>query len=387
MPLLCHYVTAILVTLPRTFLIRLVILPITLFYTFRAATQLDLAAGYGDGRLAYLNQNLVVRWYFLHLLPWHSFSGRQVVMTAIAIRAVICTFQWIPYQRIDKSRSVSSTYSQILLDATDLSLNFRGIGWSWSRLPSAPAESRPSLTFFLHTLGSFFFHFVLGDVAHRFVQLFGPSTINTPVGGSIFDPSLPPLHRYSYSTLITFVVGFIIYASMQAWYQFFALFSFIFLSHSPSQWPPLFDHPWLATSVSQFWSRRWHQLFNDLFLSFGGNIFALLMGRVGRVLGAFFVSGVFHAFGLWGLGQGGESFKVIGFFMIMAVGILLENSWKFFTGSRVDGFFGRVWTFVWLLGWGNILVDAWTTKGLIGSVFFPDEFRPSKYILSMWIKS
>ena len=61
-PLLCCYVTAILVTLPRTFLVRLAILPITLFYAFRASTQLDIAAGYGDdGRLAYLNQALVVR--------------------------------------------------------------------------------------------------------------------------------------------------------------------------------------------------------------------------------------------------------------------------------------------------------------------------------------
>ena len=61
-PLVCYYVTAILVTLPRTFLVRLAILPITLFYAFRASTQLDIAAGYGDdGRLAYLNQAFVVR--------------------------------------------------------------------------------------------------------------------------------------------------------------------------------------------------------------------------------------------------------------------------------------------------------------------------------------
>ena len=60
-PLLCYYLTAILVILPRTFPIRLAVLPITLFYAFRASTQLDLAAGYGDdGRLAYLNQLLVV---------------------------------------------------------------------------------------------------------------------------------------------------------------------------------------------------------------------------------------------------------------------------------------------------------------------------------------
>ena len=308
-------------------------------------------------------------------------------MTAIAIRAIIWSFERIPYKRIDRSRNVSSTYFQILLDAIDLSVNLRGIGWSWSRLPIPPTESRPSLTFFLRTLVSSLFHLVLLDVTHRLLQLFGPNTIDSPVGGSIFDPSLSPLHRYSFSTLITFTVGFMIYASMQVIYQLFSLFSIILLSHSSSQWPPLFDHPWLATSLSQFWARRWHQLFTHIFVSFGGNTLALFMGRIGRVLGAFFVSGLLHAFGLWGLGQGGEFIKVIGFFMFMAVGILLEYSWKFFTGSRVDGFFGRVWTFVWLLGWGNILVDAWSTKGLIGSVFFPDGFRPSDYILSMLIKS
>jgi hypothetical protein len=181
--------------------------------------------------------------------------------------------------------------------------------------------------------------------------------------------------------------GFTIYAAIQAMYQFSALFSLIFFRHSPSQWPPLFDHPWFATSLSQFWSRRWHQLFKDIFVSFGGDTLALLMGRAGRVLGAFFVSGVLHTFGLWAMGRGGEFLKVTGFFMMMAIGILLEYSWKKLTGSRVDGFLGRVWTFIWLLGWGNILVDAWSTKGLIGSYFFPDGYRPSDFILSMWIKS
>ena len=308
-------------------------------------------------------------------------------MTVLAIRAIIWTFQRIPYQRIYRSRNVSLTYSQKLLDAADLSLNLRGIGWSWSRLPNVPSESRPTFTFFLHTLVSFLFHVVMVDVTHRFVQLFGPDTINSPEGGSIFDPSLPPLHRYSRSTLITFISGLTIYAAIQAFYQFFALFFLIFLRHSPSQWPPLFDHPWFATSLSEFWSKRWHQLFRDVFVSFGGDTLALLMGRVGHVLGAFFVSGVLHAVGLWGMGRGGEFLKVTGFFMIMAVGILLEYSWKNFTGSRVDGFFGRVWTSVWLLGWGNILVDAWSMKGLTGSVFFPAGYRPSDYILSMWIKS
>ena len=67
-PLLCYYLTAILVILPRTFLLRLAILPITLFYTFRASIQLDITAGCGgDPRLIYLNQNFLVRNNFLAL--------------------------------------------------------------------------------------------------------------------------------------------------------------------------------------------------------------------------------------------------------------------------------------------------------------------------------
>ena len=305
-------------------------------------------------------------------------------MAVLAIRAIIWTFQRKPYQRIHRYRSRfnTSTYFQVLLDAADLCWNFRGIGWSWSRLPNH-LEPPSSLTF---TFLSFLFHVILTDVAHRLVQIFGPDTLGSVVGGTIFDPSLPPLHRYSRSTIITLISGFTIYASIQTTYLFFALFSRVVLCHSPSQWPPLFNHPWLSTSVSQFWSNGWHQLHRDVFISFGANPLIPFMGRVGGVLGAFFLSGVLHTLGLWGMGRGGEFIKVTGFFMMMAVGVLLEYSWKHLTGSRVDGFFGRVWTSIWLLGWGQILIDAWSTKGLIGIVFFPVGYRPSDYILHWWIK-
>lgn len=307
----------------------------------------------------------------------------QLGMTVIAVRVIIWTFQRKPYQRIHRFSHLSLTYSQILLDAADLTFNFRGIGWSWSHLPNPPPEPRSSSTFFFHTLISFLFYVVLSDITHRFLQNFDPNTIGSPVGGTIFDLSLPPLRRYSRSTLITFFSCFMMYCIIETGYLFATLFSLLFLYQSPSQWPPIFDRPWLSTSISQFWSKRWQQLFREIFVSFGGNTLALFIGRVGAILGAFFVSGIVHAFGLWGLGRGGEFIKVIGFFVMMGVGILLEYSWKKLTGSRVDGFFGRVWTFVWLLTWGHFLVEAWSTKGLLGSAFLPDGYRPSDYIFAM----
>lgn len=60
-PILCYYATAVLVLLPRTFPIRLALLPISLWAAFRAATTIDLAQGYNEDGLAYLNHGLLVR--------------------------------------------------------------------------------------------------------------------------------------------------------------------------------------------------------------------------------------------------------------------------------------------------------------------------------------
>jgi len=60
-PLLCYYITALLVLLPHTSVLRIALLPLTLFLAFRGATQLDLSFGHDSNRLAYLNQGPAVR--------------------------------------------------------------------------------------------------------------------------------------------------------------------------------------------------------------------------------------------------------------------------------------------------------------------------------------
>ena len=49
-------------------------------------------------------------------------------------------------------------------------------------------------------------------------------------------------------------------------------------------------------------------------------------------------SPAFCTLGLWGMGRGGEFVKVTGYFMMNAIAVLFEDSWKKFTGSHVDGF-------------------------------------------------
>ncbi|TFK40027.1 membrane bound O-acyl transferase family-domain-containing protein [Crucibulum laeve] len=372
-PILLYYATAVLVLFTGTFGIRLAILPMTLWSAFRAATRIDLSAGYNDERLIYVNQGLLL------------------AMSVLAARVIIWTFQLQPYRRLESPNSPSekaqdtSTLSpgRILIDALDLSWNLRGHGWNWSNGLQIPPEKRPTSSisvFALATASSAIQHILIFDILHYSVQWFSPSSIGSPRGGTIFEESMAPIQRYSRSTLITFLSGLVIYCAIQLAYDLLTLIAMFVFRQQPSQWPPLFDTPWLASSLTEFWAKRWHQLFRDCFISLGGKPLSLLLGRIGGVLGAFLISGILHDFGLWGMGKGTEFQSMGGYFILMGVGIILEHTWRRIAGVRVGGILGWIWTIMWVVGWGNILVDAWSRRGLVGSVFFPDSIRPTNYI-------
>ncbi len=77
------------------------------------------------------------------------------------------------------------------------------------------------------------------------------------------------------------------------------------------------------------------------------------------------MSGVFHCFGVWGYGNGAHWWPMGGFFVVNALGIGLENVWSYVFGKKVGGVAGKVWTVLWLAGWGNWLFDEYSTKGMI----------------------
>jgi hypothetical protein len=104
---------------------------------------------------------------------------------------------------------------------------------------------------------------------------------------------------------------------------------------------------------------------------------------MGTVMGAFLVSGLLHVAGLWGMGRGTEFWSVAGYFLMMGVGIILERLWWQVTGRKVGGTKGNVWAFGWVVVWGNLVVDAWARKGLMGSVFFKQGGRPVNVVLRL----
>jgi len=74
---------------------------------------------------------------------------------------------------------------------------------------------------------------------------------------------------------------------------------------------------------------------------------------------------------MWAMGRGSDFKNVGGFFLMMGVGCILEALFNKASGAKVHGWFGWLWTTVWIVGWGNFLVDAWARRGLLGCTMIP----------------
>ena len=301
-------------------------------------------------------------------------------MVVIGLRSLEWTLQTKPFIRHDLvSRPTSSTDTpkrNLLLDVLDLACSFRGCGWDWSRGVYIARETRPTssrLAFATATLISALMHVFLCGAFHSAVQSFAPDTFGSVDGGTIFDDSLPPHLRYLRSSIIVTLCAFGVYSTLRAGDELLAVFCVLILRQHPRQYPPLFDSPWRATSLGDFWGRRWHQWFRRLFLFFGGRPLSLLFGRVGRVMGAFLVSGVLHHLALLPLDRSSDIWRMLLSFGMMGVGVVLERA---VAGKNVGGWMGWMWTMSWMMLWGNVMIDGWARAGMFGGSRFLDSAPP-----------
>lgn len=307
------------------------------------------------------------------------------MVTIIAIRICLWTVQQEPYRRY---KSSGSKY----IDAFDLCVNLRGIGWSWSeglKLPKEDRNTSSTPSFLLSTGALLLFYILAFDLSYYAIQSLGPNTIAAARGGSIYESSLTSYPAVLRILFISGMSGSTVYLAIQAAYYFMTFVSILFLRQSPTEWPPLFDNPYRATSVFDFWA-RWHQLFRQIFVEFGGKPMMFLTGRVGGVLGSFFISGVLHYLGLWGMARGSDFPAAAGYFVVQGVGVILEFMYRAAVGSRVKGPLGLVWAYSWVVVWGIFITEAWSLRGLMGSKFFPNEYRPALLIVEqakrLWTK-
>ncbi|KAI9567223.1 hypothetical protein HD554DRAFT_2193151 [Boletus coccyginus] len=351
-PLVCYFVVALLAVTPQTRTLRVAVWPLVALLSLRAALSVDMSLDKPGQK-------------FLNLF-----------MLTIATRTLGWTLPKEPLLRhLRPANSAPST----ILDALDLGSNVRGHGWDWSGGLYVPRQTRPAnrAAFVFSTFLSAIVNTLICGALHRAILMLAPVGGGPiPEGSTIFDETLPFLVQYLRAAIISALAGFAICAVVQMNYDLGTMVAVLVLGQDPAQWPPILDAPWRATSLGDFWGRRWHQMLRQTFLLLGGYPLSFLLGRAGIVIGAFLASGVVHHIMMVALGNPTESWRMLVGFGMMAPGILLERAFQQLTGRRVGGVVGWVWTMGWVLLWGNLIVEEFARTGMYGSTGFVDSVLP-----------
>jgi Membrane bound O-acyl transferase family len=306
-------------------------------------------------------------------------------MLVVALISFEWTFTKTPLRRYEPPKGQDTPLERplsipnILLDAFDLLCNPRGIGWSWSRTPfprgSTPSPSIASIS------AKLLLKCTVIDASQHIIQYVCPS-VNNPGGGSLFDPSLRPVHSTALAAFAAVWGGLWVYATVDAGHDIGTLIGRIVFRQPASQWPPLMNQPWMSTSIREFWSYRWHQALRHFFIVYGARPGGALFGLPGAIMGAFAVSAVLHHLALWGVGHGMEFSTAGGFFLLMGFGAVIEEAFKRTTGLRVRGFLGWSWTMLWTLLWGTLMLDGWARHGMFVNHFFSDQLRLGRFLVN-----
>ncbi|KAH9041416.1 hypothetical protein EDB84DRAFT_1644417 [Lactarius hengduanensis] len=355
---LIYYALGVLAILPNTFYFRLLLQPVFLWLTWWCVANVDFAAWLAQS-LGLQNSDTLKFWN-------GAFAVGMFIMT-------LQSFEWA-FLIKEPLRKYELTTDQ---DPPTLSKNLKPLNRvvvvittvpQWT----TPPPSIPSL------FALFLLRIAMADASQYIIQRVSPAVISGPSGGSIFDPNLSLLPRLAAAALGGICGGVWTYSLIDGFYYLAALFGRVVCRQPASHWPPVSNRPWVSTSLHEFWSTRWHQLFRHLFVTFGARPGAALLGRPGALICGFAVSGVMHNYAAWGTGYGSDFFSVGGFFILMGAGVAMEVAFRKSTGMRVGGFFGWLWTMLWVMVWGTFMIDSWGRHGMLATTFFPARLRLGK---------
>lgn len=291
--------------------------------------------------------------------------------------------------------------------ALELELSMRGVGFTWTT-----ADVRHTRKTWLPTVGnrlhSVLVHvfpvllvswLIIKSVYVRYLAASSSATANPPElfnnderrSRELFDSELPLLVQL----LLTGALGAFLMAAFSLGHSLFAIMLSPLAPSPLAFFPPLYStRIWDVTSVRRFWSYGWHRLFARLFLVYGvwpGEwIERSLTGKhshepadVGKVLGGFLSSAFVHSFSVRGV-LGGDWSSAAGeakFFALNGLAVVAEGAvTRAVQSSRkkrgrdlgiwYDGWVGRVWWILVLLGSGRNFARGWVKSGLVREIAF-----------------
>ncbi|BGP51153.1 hypothetical protein JCM10450v2_007082 [Rhodotorula kratochvilovae] len=314
-----------------------------------------------------------------------------------------------------------------LTDAAHLLSSLRGIGYTWG--PPLRSLARPSTTeraFVRRALAAFALAHAV-STACLAVQVLNREGELAPLLRRAVPALSPGAAQLVSATLARLGIGASLHAQMNigaegASLAFYALHratnALLALGGDRVTWrtsfdlreyPPLFDKPFEAMGeggLAGFWGQRWHALFRDVFTAVGYRPVLKLARRLGlpKKVGQLSAVTVVFALSAWMHWQAlvaarhllaptpsGLAFAAAHhlplsslypapysslsfierhgtwvFFLLQPVAVTLENAWIALTRRKIRGWYGRVWTALWVVVLGQAVVGrSWLALGLV----------------------
>ncbi|CED83776.1 hypothetical protein [Phaffia rhodozyma] len=170
---------------------------------------------------------------------------------------------------------------------------------------------------------------------------------------------IQPLDERFVALSITAFFGFCVYLFVEALYHQAASI-LISLGWPVSSFGEIFEKPWMASSVHEFWGKRWHPVFTPTF-----HFYSRLLPSSLKPVMIFLISGLIHDVGLLPLTKDTiYPSYITGFFVLQAVPLVSERLFGEMTGKRVGGWSGRIWVWTWMILSGCRLVEGWSKCGV-----------------------
>jgi len=254
----------------------------------------------------------------------------------------------------------------------------RAIGWAHEPrhvFPPHPPENQQRWDFLKRQSLSALIYFVIMDSIHTWTLLSPPFQRN---GISLASGIYP----------IRLMNTVLFFANIWAYSSFvYTLGSVVVVAlhiTEPSEWPPLFGRWSDAYTVRRFWGRTWHQMFRRIVSTHGDFVtYKALKLRKGTFLAdivqrytAFFVSGVIHAAGEYGMfrEQFGEKSRVFSFFILQATVVTIELEMAKILKLKPTPLLrclGYLWTLTWFAYTLPPMVDPQFRCGIAENAGFP----------------
>lgn len=331
--LLLLYACLLNLTYPRYAFIRFFIAPAAVWYFGRFAL---LIATDGPSRSIVAGMTTVGCYGVMRILEhtlihlWEDVAPRWTRRFEGSTVSPVHVFPVTLWQRLFYSFDLLTSQRGLSWDA--------GLIWEWCprRLRGWKAKNRRQFGF--RSLGTIFTSALVMDVCEATIK--SPYWHRGPDRQKLTD--LPLLQQLVY----TFCVGVGTAMSITFYYEIIAT-ACVVCGSNPEAWPPIVDSPFSATSLQDFWSRRWHLMFRRVFERLSLPFIRLIEWLIGkkdgpyittiRVFGFFMISTFLHLVIMYevmvwdfynGKGKNAPFFwdlDVVLFFMAQPFGLLIET--------------------------------------------------------------